>query len=266
MAHIRLSGLGLDVPLFVQRDVATVGWAHVFKRAALSRPARRWVTLLEDIDLEVNDGDRIAIIGRNGAGKSTLLQVLTGAYRPTRGTISIEGTRQALINISLGFHPEATVLENILLRCSSMGVRLDTVRGQVPSILEFAELQAKASHRLKTLSSGQRMRLGFSISTAFQRDIMIMDEWLSTGDAEFLGRARERMSDRVGGSRIVVMATHSIQMARLVCNRGILLEDGKIKAAGSVSRVINVYKERNKSLKDAGGGAPLAVEQGVVNG
>lgn len=249
MAHIKLSGLGLDVPLFVQRELRTVGWVHVFKRAALSRPARQWVTLLDDIDMEVNDGDRVAIIGRNGAGKSTLLQVLTGAYRPTRGVVSIKGTRQALINISLGFHPEATVVENVLLRCSSMGVRLEAVRSQIANILEFAGLEEKASHRLKTLSSGQRMRLGFSISTAFQRDIMIMDEWLSTGDAEFLERARERMNDRVGGSRIVVMATHSIQMARLVCNRAILLEGGKIKAAGSVSRVINAYKERNLGLK-----------------
>lgn len=251
VANIYLEGIGLDVPLFVQSEVPSLGWGQVLRRAALSRPERCWATLLSDISFEAGDGDRVAILGRNGAGKSTLLQVLTGAYRPTRGRLEIRGTRQALINISLGFHPEATVLENVLLRCSSMGIRLTDVRRQVPAILKFAGLEAKASHRLKTLSSGQKMRLGFSISTAFQSDIMIMDEWLSTGDAEFLERARERMSNRVEGSRIVIMATHSIQMARAVCNRGILLEDGKVKATGSISRVINVYKERTRRMRES---------------
>ncbi|MBD7988504.1 ABC transporter ATP-binding protein [Luteimonas sp. Sa2BVA3] len=246
MAHIRLENVGLDVPLYVQRHSDVSGWGQVLRRAAFSRPERRLATLLDDISFEAADGDRIAVLGQNGAGKSTLLQILTGAYRPTRGRVQVTGSRQALMNINLGFNGEATVVENVLLRCSSMGIRLAEIRRNVPEILDFAGLESKASHRLKTLSSGQRMRLGFSISTAFQNDVMIMDEWLSTGDAAFLERAGERLTSRVGGAEIVVIATHSIRMARAVCNRAILLEGGQVKAAGSLSRVIGVYRERTR--------------------
>lgn len=243
MARVAVSNVGLEVPMFVQREQHIHSWSAAIAGAALSRPSREFVTLLDGISFEVNDGDRLAILGRNGAGKSTLLQVLTGAYQPTRGTVEVEGTRHALMNMSLGFNPEATVMENILLRSSAMGAPLKEVRQLVTPILEFSELQEKAYHRLRTLSSGQRMRLGFAISTSVQHDIMLLDEWIGTGDAVFMEKARERMMDRVGGSKILVLATHSIGLVRKICNRAILVDHGRLKSVGSVTKVVAAYKD-----------------------
>ena len=243
MAYLRVENLGLDVPLYVQGERNAHSWAATLRGAAFSMPQRKFVTILDGVTFEANEGDRIAIIGRNGAGKSTLLQLLTGAYQPTRGVVQVEGTRHALMNMSLGFNPEATLTENILLRGAAMGVPLAEARDLVDPVLEFAELQEKARHRLRTLSSGQRMRLGFAISTSTQHDIMLMDEWIGTGDAEFIEKATERMMDRVGGSKIVVMATHSLSLIRRLCNRAILIDRGMLKGRGSVDRVVRTYKD-----------------------
>ncbi|MFC5577110.1 ABC transporter ATP-binding protein [Lysobacter niabensis] len=243
MAHLRVENLGLDVPLYVHSERNASSWLGALHGAAFSAPKRQFVTLLNGISFEANEGDRIAIIGRNGAGKSTLLQLLTGAYQPTRGSVDVEGTRHALMNMSLGFNPEATVAENILLRSSAMGASLGEARDLMGPVLEFAELQDKANHRLRTLSSGQRMRLGFAISTSTQHDIMLLDEWIGTGDAEFIEKATARMMDRVGGSKIVIMATHSLSLIRRTCNRALLIDRGMLKGRGTVDRVVRIYKD-----------------------
>lgn len=243
MARILLRDVGLDVPLFVQRETSGGSWLSAISGAAFARPRREFVTLLDRISLDIGDGDRLAILGRNGAGKSTLLQVLSGAYHPTRGTMEVQGSRQALMNMSLGFNPEATVVENILLRGVAMGAPMKEIRSMVEPVLEFAGLEGKASHRLKTLSSGQKMRLGFAISTEVQHDIMLLDEWIGTGDAEFMERARQRMMDRVGGSKILVLATHSLSLIRSICNRAVLIDRGQLKSVGSVHKVVTAYKD-----------------------
>lgn len=243
MARLLLKDVGLDVPMYLHGEQRMGTWMSALGGAVLSAPKRQFVTLLDSVSFEVNEGDRLAVIGRNGAGKSTLLQILTGAYQPTRGRIEVEGTRHALMNLSLGFNPDATVAENILLRCSAMGTSLAEARAMTPSVLEFSELREKSRHRLRTLSTGQKMRLGFAISTSTHNDIMILDEWIGTGDAAFVDRAKERMMDRVGGSKIVILATHSLALIRQVCNRAILIDNGRIKSIGSVSKVVGVYKD-----------------------
>lgn len=243
MARLTLENVGLDVPMYLHAERRVGSWLGTLGGAAFSAPKREFVTLIDSVSFEIADGDRLAVIGRNGAGKSTLLQLLTGAYQPTRGRIVVDGSRHALMNLSLGFNPDATVVENILLRASAMGSSLSEARSIVPSVLDFAELESKSRHRLKTLSTGQKMRLGFAISTATQNDIMILDEWIGTGDAAFVERAKERMMSRVGGSKIVVLATHSLSLIRQVCNRAILVDNGRIKSVGSVSKVVGVYKE-----------------------
>lgn len=242
MARISIRNLRLDVPLYVQSERSAKSWVGMIVSAAFQPPKREYATLLQDINLEASDGDRIAIIGRNGAGKSTLLQVLTGAYRPTQGSVVIEGSRQALLNIALGFSGEATVKENILLRSSAMGMKLASVRDHIDEILDFAGLKDKASHRLQTLSTGQKMRLGFSISTTLQHDVMLLDEWIGTGDVQFVQKASDRMMSRVDGSKIVVVASHSSDLLRKVCNRGILLEKGRLIFDGSVEDTIGEYE------------------------
>src|SRR5690606_1265650 len=188
-ARVRVEHLTLDVPAFLQRERAAGGWAGLFLGAAFDPPKRRLLRLLDDISFELREGDRLAILGRNGAGKSTLLRVLNRVYQPSSGSISIEGSCQALLNISLGFNGEATVRENIYLRGIAMGLDAAFLRGQIPQILEFSGLREKVNHRLRTLSTGQKMRLGFAISTSVQHDIIMMDEWVGAGDAEFMRKA-----------------------------------------------------------------------------
>ena len=213
-ALIRAEAVSLDVPIFLQRERQSDGWGSMLLGAMMDTPKRRMVRLLHEIDFELREGDRLAILGRNGAGKSTLLRVLNSVYEPTQGRLTVEGTCQALLNISLGFNSEATVRENIFLRGVAMGLRASYLRHQVEPILEFSGLHDKVTHRLHTLSSGQKMRLGFAISTCVQNDIILMDEWVGAGDADFMLRAKERMQSRVGGAKILVLTTFAVPQYR----------------------------------------------------
>lgn len=242
MASIRAYGMTLTLPVFRQRSELSAGWMGTIAKAALRRPQREFATILKNVTFEIAEGERVALLGLNGSGKSTLLHLLTGAYRPTEGSLEIEGSRQALMNISLGFNADATVLENIYLRATAMGMPIGEIQPHIGAILDFAGVTAKAVDRLRTLSAGQKMRLGFAISTAVQHDIMLLDEWIGTGDAEFLKKARDRLQDRVEGSRIVVVASHNLKLVRRLCNRAILLHAGEIKAVGSTSEVIAAYR------------------------
>lgn len=248
MARIIVRNLGLQVPNFVQRTPTATSWVREIFSEAFVRSRREYRTILDGIDFELNDGDRVAIMGRNGAGKTTLLRVLSGAFHPTSGQVRLEGTRQALLNLSLGFNVTATVRENVFLRGTAMGVPLATVSKLMESILDFAGLEEVAQHRLMTLSSGQRMRLGFAISTAVQHDIMLMDEWFGAGDAGFVDKARARLSDRVDGCRIMVMASHNLQTVRKTCSMGLVLDGGGQVFIGPVEEAIAAYKTIYQSL------------------
>jgi len=251
-ARVRVEHLTLDVPAFLQRERAAGGWAGLFLGAAFDPPKRRLLRLLDDISFELREGDRLAILGRNGAGKSTLLRVLNRVYQPSSGSISIEGSCQALLNISLGFNGEATVRENIYLRGIAMGLDAAFLRGQIPQILEFSGLREKVNHRLRTLSTGQKMRLGFAISTSVQHDIIMMDEWVGAGDAEFMRKAKERMQSRVGGSKIVVLASHSTGLLRDICNRGIVIERGRLVHSGDITSSLKYYHDLLARLRSGG--------------
>lgn len=257
-AGIQVERLTLDVPLYQQREREGQGWLDVFVGAAFDPPRRRMVRLLEDLTFELAEGDRLAILGRNGAGKSTLLRVLNRVYQPTHGALRVTGTCQALLNMGLGFNGEATVRENVYLRGVAMGLKSGFLGSHMDGILEFAGLAEKAGHRLRTLSSGQRMRLGFAISTSVQHDIILMDEWVGAGDAEFMARATERMKSRVGGSKIVVLASHSTGLLRDICNKGIVLEKGRCLHFGDIGSSLECYHDMlARSRGHSAAGAPI---------
>ena len=251
-ARIIARQVSLDVPVFLQRERPTTGWAGLILGAAFDPPRRRLARLLDKVDLDIREGDRVAILGRNGAGKSTLLRVLNRVYQPTGGSVHVQGSCQALLNMSLGFNGEATVRENIFLRGVAMGLQSTFLREQLGSILEFAGLEQKAGHRLRTLSSGQRLRLGFAISTSVQHDIMLMDEGGGTGDANFMARAKSRMQDRVDGSSIVVLASHSVGLLRDVCNKGVVLERGRNVFAGDIGSALGAYNQLLARVRASG--------------
>jgi len=258
---IKVDHLTLSVPIYLQRERKVRGWGGMFLGAALDPPRRELVKLLDNITFHAHEGDRVAILGRNGAGKSTLLRVLNGVYAPTSGSVEVQGSCQALLNMSLGFNGEATVRENIFLRGTAMGMRGSDLRDHIEPILEFSGLREKSNHRLRTLSAGQKMRLGFAISTSFQHDVILMDEWVGAGDADFMAKATERMQNRVNGSKIVMLASHSVSLLREVCNKGIVLERGRLVYGGDIVAALKYYHELLAGLKVAPEQEPVELSE-----
>lgn len=247
-ASITVNRLGLSVPNFVQKAHGSSGLLKEVVAEAFVRTRREYRTILDGLNFQFVEGDRVALLGRNGAGKTTLLRVLSGAFQPTVGVLQVKGSRQALLNLGLGFNNNATVRENIYLRAAAMGLKLSMMRDLVDPILDFAGLKEVAQHRLQTLSSGQRMRLGFAISTSIQHDIMLMDEWFGAGDAAFVAKAQGRLNDRVDGCKIMMLASHNFQMIREVCTLGLVLDEGKQVFLGPVEDAIKAYKQIYQSL------------------
>lgn len=186
------------------------------------------VQALSNINLELKSGDRLGLIGHNGAGKSTLLRTLAGVYEPSSGDFVRHGSVASLIDPSLGIEPDATGIENIMLRGLVMGMSKKQLDRLTPEICEFSGLGDYVNMPVRTYSTGMLMRLAFSISTSVEADILLMDEWLSVGDAEFTEKAEKRMKDVVSNAGILVLASHSPDLIAKECNRVIHLEHGRI--------------------------------------
>lgn len=196
---------------------------------------------LDNISMTFHDGDRIGLIGHNGSGKTTLLRVLSGIYTPTHGSAVIQGDCVSLINISLGIDPDATGRENIRLRSAMMGMSPNEISEKLDEIAEFSGLGDFLDVPFRTYSTGMQLRLAFATSTAVRPEILIMDEWLSTGDEDFKDRANARMRELVDSTNILVLASHSRQLMQTNCNRIIWLEHGKVKMDGSPDDVLTAY-------------------------
>jgi len=235
---MEVNNVSLRVPTYEQRERSAKSFYSTFIAAAFDPPVRNYRTLLEDVSISLKSGDRLAIMGKNGAGKSTLLRVLAGAYSPYRGNVIVEGKLQALLNINLGFNPDATIKENIYLRGAAMGLTITECHEIIPSVLEFSGLQGRSGDRFRVLSAGQKLRLGFSITTEVQNDILVMDEWIGAGDAEFLEKAQARLMAKVSSAKIVVLASHSVMLLRHICNRAIYMDQGRVVAEGDLEDII----------------------------
>ena len=183
---------------------------------------------LKNIDLNINKGERIGLLGANGSGKTTLLRLLAGIYYPTKGDIKIEGDVSSLININLGIDAEATGRENIKFRAAMMGLTKEKINRINKDIIEFSGLGDFIDLPYRTYSSGMQMRLLFAISTSISPNILIMDEWLSVGDSEFSRRAEEKLNDLINTTDILIIASHSEELLKKICNRFIFLENGMI--------------------------------------
>lgn len=186
------------------------------------------IQALRDITLELRDGDRLGLVGHNGAGKSTLLRTLAGVYPPSRGNLRCEGTISSLIDPMLGIEMDATGLENISLRGLIMGFSAATIRDLIPEITAFSGLGGYLSMPVRTYSTGMMMRLAFSIATCVRSDILLMDEWMSVGDAEFRVKAEERLKGIVDEAGILVLASHSYELIARECNKVLELSHGTI--------------------------------------
>lgn len=196
---------------------------------------------LDNISITLREGDRVGLIGHNGSGKTTLLRVLSGIYTPTHGSSIIDGHCVSLININLGIDPDATGRENIRLRSAMMGMSPEEIAQKFDEIAEFSGLGEFLDVPFRTYSSGMQLRLAFATSTTIRPEILVMDEWLSTGDEDFKERANGRMRDLVDSTKILVLASHSKELMGKNCNRIIWLEHGRIKMDGPPDEVLSNY-------------------------
>ena len=198
-------------------------------------------TVLKEISLQVKQGEVLGIIGRNGCGKSTLLRAISGIYRPSNGLVRSRGQLFLLAGIRIGFTGNLTGRENAYLYGSILGHSMEKMDELMPSIIEFSELEEFIDMPLRTYSSGMTARLGFSVATAVQPEILLIDEVLAVGDQEFKERSKERILEMVGNAGTVVIVSHSFGLMKNICDRLILLENGIVKASGNPAHVIDVY-------------------------
>lgn len=198
---------------------------------------------LHDISFDLCSGDRLAVIGANGAGKSTLLRVLSGTRAPDRGYVEMVGAATSLVNINVGIQQEATGHRNITLRGLVAGKSREEIEARRPWIADFSELGDFLDMPFRTYSAGMRMRLNFAIATAFTPEILLMDEWLSAGDARFRAKATRRMQELVENAAILVFASHNPKMLEENCSRAIWLDGGRIRADGPVAETYAAFAE-----------------------
>lgn len=249
MAYINLVNVAVDFPIHNMNSKSLQ--LHVFAAVGgqLAEHKRNVVVqALHDVNVDIQSGDRIGIVGHNGSGKTTLLRVLAGVYEPTRGTLSIDGRLSSFTDLTLGMDPEATGYENIIFRLVFMGLTFEEARRLSPSIEEFSELGEYLRMPVRTYSTGMFLRLAFAISTSIEPDIIIMDEMIGAGDARFLAKAQARLSEMLRRVDILVLATHDGKIMERLCNKVIWLDHGSVKKIGSFEEVYSDYIKSSDML------------------
>jgi ABC-type polysaccharide/polyol phosphate transport system ATPase subunit len=241
MARIELEHLSLTFRVRQERSVRLKDF--ILKRMFLpSKNPYMEVRALQDINLRIDQGERIGFLGHNGAGKSTMLKLLAGIYQPTSGRRLVEGRISSLIDIALGFEDEANGWENIAYRSYLQGETPASVRAKRKSIAEFSELGDFLNMPVRYYSAGMMVRLAFSIATAIEPEILLVDEVLSVGDLAFQNKARERMREMMAKAHLIVLVSHDLESLSQICNRVVWLDHGRIQMMGACSEVIAAYR------------------------
>ncbi len=231
MAHISIRNLTVEFKIYgsssrsLKRQILTQATGGLIKQGDNNVIT---VKAIDDISLEISDGDRVGLLGHNGAGKTTLLRTIAGIYKPTGGVIEIEGSVGALLDPAAGLDLEATGRENIYLRGYVLGMNRREINEQIAAIADFGELGNFLELPVKTYSTGMFSRLGFAISTAIKPDILLIDEAIGAGDASFQIKAKQRTDETIGRARLLLLSSHSTELVDGYCNRKVVFEHGRI--------------------------------------
>ena len=230
------------------RDALAAGTRNIGER--LGRLARGHLSAngrtedfwaLRDVDFEIRRGEAVGVIGRNGAGKSTLLKILSRITEPTTGRVTLEGRVASLLEVGTGFHPELTGRENIFLNGALIGMRRAEIRNKFDEIVDFAGVERFLDTPVKRYSSGMYVRLAFAVAAHLEPEILIVDEVLAVGDAEFQKKCLGKMEDVAGEGRTILFVSHNIAAVRNLCTSGILLGEGAVVARGEAAEVLTLY-------------------------
>ena len=243
MPLIEASNVGIEFPVAPPN-------ARSFRHLALRTASRvggkvlkhegsfQFVQALDGVSFSLGQGDRLGLVGHNGAGKTTLIRVLAGIYEPTRGSLRTVGRNVPMFDIGLGMDEEASGYENIRIRGLILGLTPEEIEERVAEIAEFAELGDYMELPIRTYSSGMLLRLVFSIAASIHGDIILMDEWIAVGDAQFRKKTHDRLLDITNRSGIVVIASHDQGLLRDLCNLGLYLDGGRVRAFGALEDVL----------------------------
>jgi ABC-type polysaccharide/polyol phosphate transport system ATPase subunit len=250
MAKVTVSAVSLRYPIYsTSRQRSILGLAA--NRATFGRVARDagsipCVDALDNVSFRLNDGDRLALVGRNGSGKTTLLKLCAGLLLPTFGNIEIEGSRSAILSPGAGLDHEKTGLENIDMVGRLLGASRAQRKLLVEDVAEFTELGDFLALPTRTYSAGMLIRLMFALATSLPRDILIVDEYIGAGDALFVEKAAARIQGLFSKAKILVLATHAGEIAAQMCNRAIWMESGRPVMSGTPEDVWDAYINQKK--------------------
>ena len=201
----------------------------------------KYLSALEDINLDILSGETLGVIGANGSGKSTLLKLLARIYQPDSGTMRFSVDKISLLSLALGFDQQLSGYDNAIVSSMLLGASLKTARRLLPRIIEFSELGDQAQNQIKTYSSGMRARLGFSVAICLQSDVLLIDEALSVGDAHFHAKSERAMMERLNSDQTIVLVSHSAALLKKVCSRVLWLNGGRIERIGEPEEVVGSY-------------------------
>src|SRR5581483_6289977 len=248
--------IGEREPYKALRDVITDAFAgRASRRRRKTAPANR-ILALDDVSFEVREGEVLGLIGRNGAGKSTLLKVLSRITEPTQGQVTLRGRVGSLLEVGTGFHPELTGRENIFLNGTILGMRRAEIVRRFDEIVEFAGVARFLDTPVKRYSSGMQVRLAFAVAAHLEPEILLVDEVLAVGDAEFQEKCLGKMRDVTRDGRTVVFVSHNLAAVRSLCSRALLLDQGRLVFDGRTGDAVERYLQR------AGGAREAAVVEG----
>jgi len=232
---------------FTRRTTVRNSFINLFRRT--EGPTHFWA--LRNVSFRVEHGESLAVIGPNGAGKSTLLQVLAGIITPTEGSVDVRGTISSLLTLGAGFDQELSGRDNILLAGAFLGMDHKEMLERQDGIIEFADIGQFIDAPIRTYSAGMRARLGFSIATAVDPDVLLLDEVLGTGDQVFRAKSQVRIMELIKAAKGIVLVTHDMHWVTEFCNRAMLLEKGRIVAEGDPEEIVALHQDHSLRAKEA---------------
>jgi ABC-type polysaccharide/polyol phosphate transport system ATPase subunit len=241
-------------PIIEVSHVSKAFWRHAGQKLLshmisdlFKRREEDYFYALRDVSLTVNKGEAVALIGSNGAGKSTMLSLVAGLVQPTEGTVRIEGRVAALLELASGFHPDLTGKENVFVNAALLGLSEAETKACYKDIVEFAEIGDFISEPTRTYSSGMMVRLAFSVAVHTRPSILIVDEVLAVGDAQFQAKCAQKVSEMRKRKTTMLCVSHNPQMVRDFCDRAVWLEKGQLVLDGDSATVMQAYAEYNSN-------------------
>jgi ABC-type polysaccharide/polyol phosphate transport system ATPase subunit len=248
MGKIKVRALTVDLPIIgyngrsLRKFVVNLGIGGSARKVGNDNIVIR---ALDGVSFDVNEGDRLGVYGHNGSGKTTLLRVLAGIYAPTAGSVEVTGQIASLLETTFGLNTDSTGIENIRLLLTYRGFTPSQIAVMQPEIEAFTELGSYLELPVRTYSSGMVARLGFAVATCYEPEVLLMDEWLGAGDEAFVRKAKARVDNFVDRANVVVLASHSRELLKQICNKVIILEQGKPIFSGPPDEVFEQLDAKN---------------------